>query len=231
MSDQNRRSIKEWAEDDRPREKLVKKGTDVLSNAELIAILIGTGTRNQSAVELSRKLLELAGDNLNELAKLTLKDFQKIKGIGQAKAVTIITALELGKRRKISEVVKRKKIVSSHDIFDIFGSLLGDLPYEEFWILLLNRSNFIIDRLKISRGGISGTVTDIRIILKLAIEKMASSLILCHNHPSGNLKPSEPDVNLTSKLKEAGTIMGIGVLDHVIVSDNSYFSFADEGMM
>jgi DNA repair protein RadC len=231
MSEHKRQSIKNWAEDDRPREKLLKKGTNSLSNAELLAILISTGTRNASAVELSRELLDLAGNNLNALAKLSINDFRKIKGIGQAKAVTIVTALELGKRRKIEEVIERKKIASSEDVFQIFGSALGDLPHEEFWILLLNRSNTIIESIKISQGGISGTVTDVRIILKLAIEKMASAIILCHNHPSGNLKASEQDINITTKLKEAGKLMDIGILDHIIVSDKGYFSFADEGMI
>jgi DNA repair protein RadC len=222
-------SIKQWAEDDRPREKMMKKGIAALSNTELIAILFGTGTHNESAVELARKLLDNAENNLNSLAKFDLKEFRKIKGIGEAKAITVLTALELGKRRKIEEVVDRKKIESSKDVFHIFSSILGDLPYEEFWILLLNRSNRIMGRTKISQGGISGTVTDIRIILKLALDNMASSIILCHNHPSGNLIPSDSDISITDKLKEAGKLMDINILDHVIVSDTNYYSFADEG--
>jgi DNA repair protein RadC len=222
-------SIKQWAEDDRPREKMIKKGIAALSNAELIAILFRTGTHNESAVELARKLLDNTENNLNTLAKFDLNEFRKIKGIGEAKAITVITALELGKRRKIEEVVDRKKIDSSKDVFHIFSSILGDLPYEEFWILLLNRSNRIIGRSKISQGGISGTVTDIRIILKLALDNMASSIILCHNHPSGNLIPSDSDISITDKLKEAGKLMDINVLDHVIVTDAQYYSFADEG--
>jgi len=231
MENNKKLSIKEWAEDDRPREKMIKKGINALSNAELLAILFGTGTRNESAVELARKLLESTGNNLNELAKLNIKDFQKIKGIGEAKAISVLTALELGKRRKIEEVVDRKKIQSSKDVYEIFGSLLGDLPFEEFWVLLLNRSNSIIDKIKISQGGISGTVTDVRIILKTALDKMASGIILCHNHPSGNLKPSETDNAITQKIKEAGKLMDINVLDHIIVSEKSFFSFADEGLI
>jgi DNA repair protein RadC len=229
MEKKKKLSIKEWAIDDRPREKMIKKGIDAVSNAELIAILFGTGTRNESAVELARKLLDLVGNNINELAKLSIKDLKQIKGIGEAKAVTVLTALELGKRRKIEQVIERKKITSSKDVFEIFSSILGDLPYEEFWILLLNRSNSIIDKIKISQGGISGTVTDVRIILKQALERMASGVILVHNHPSGNLKPSDSDTSITQKLKDAGKLMDIAMLDHVIISDSGYYSFADAG--
>lgn len=229
MESNKKLSIKEWAIDDRPREKMMKKGIDALSNVELIAILFGTGTRNESAVELARKLLDTAGNNLNELAKLTLKDLQQIKGIGEAKAISVLTALELGKRRKIEKIIERKKIQSSKDVFEIFGSLLGDLPYEEFWILLLNRSNSIIEKIKISQGGISGTVTDVRIILKQALDKMASGVILCHNHPSGNLKPSDSDASITQKLKDAGKLMDIVILDHIIITEKGYYSFADDG--
>ena len=227
----NKLSIKNWAEDDRPREKMIKKGINSLSNAELIAILFGTGTRNESAVELARKLLDSIGNNLNDLAKLNIKDLQKIKGIGEAKATTIITALELGKRRKLEEVLEKKKIQSSNNVSEIFNSILSDLPYEEFWILLLNRSNTIIDKFKISQGGISGTVADVRIILKLALENLASGIILCHNHPSNNTKPSEADITLTKKIKEAGVFFDINLLDHIIVTTNSYYSFADEGII
>ena len=231
MVNSKKLSIKDWAIDDRPREKVINKGIGTLSNAELIAILFGTGTRNESAVEIARKLLDSAGNNLNKLATFTIKDLEKIKGIGEAKAIAVLTALELGKRRKIEEVVERKKIQSSKDVYEIFGPLLGDLPYEEFWILLLNRSNGIIEKMKTSQGGISGTVTDVRIILKNALDKMASSIILCHNHPSGNLKPSESDVAITQKLKDAGKLVDINIPDHIIVSNNGYYSFADEGMI
>lgn len=229
--DQRKLSIKDWAEDDRPREKMIKNGASALSNAELIAILFGTGTRNESAVEIARKLLDNSGNNLNNLAKQGLREICSIKGIGEAKAITLLTALELGKRRKMEEVFEKKKIQSSKDVFDIFGNMLGDLPYEEFWIILLNRSNSILETTKISQGGISGTVTDVRIILKTALDKMASGCILCHNHPSGNLRPSEADINLTVKLKEASKLMDINILDHVIVSTFGYYSFTDEGVL
>ncbi len=224
-------SIKFWALEDRPREKLLKKGIASLSDAELIAILIGSGIKNESAVEISKKILNGSANNLNELAKLTVNDLKKIKGIGEARAITIVAALELGRRRKMEEVIQKKKIGGSRDVFDLFQSLLGDLPHEEFWVLYLNRSNLILDKVKISQGGIAGTVTDIRLIMKQAVDRLAVSIVLCHNHPSGNLKPSEADMRITKKLKESGDILDISVLDHVIVSDSSYFSFADEGLM
>lgn len=217
--------------EDRPREKLLNKGLSSLSDAELVAILIGSGTRNETAVELAKKILVSVKNNLNELGKLTVADLRKTKGIGEAKAITIIAALELGRRRKLSDSMSRKKIMGSKDVFEYFQPILGDLPHEEFWVLLLNRSNKIIERNKISQGGISGTVIDVRMILKNAIEKLASSLILCHNHPSGNLKASEADQKITEKLKEAARLMDIQVLDHLIVTDNAYFSFADEGIL
>jgi len=223
-------SIKNWAPDDRPREKLMNKGINSLSDAELIAILIGNGTKNESAVNLAKKMLSVVNNNLNELAKLNLSDLKKTKGIGDAKAITIMAAMELGRRRKLSDIIEKKKITSSRDIFELFSAKIGDLPHEEFWIILLNRSNTIIDYHKISQGGISGTVIDIRLILKEAIEKLASALIICHNHPSGNIKPSDADIQITKKLKEAGLYMEINLLDHVVVSDNSFYSFADEGI-
>jgi DNA repair protein RadC len=229
--DEKKLSIKDWAEDDRPREKMMKNGINSLSNAELIAILFGTGTRNESAVELARKLLDNADNNLNELAKQDIKQLCKVKGIGEAKAISLLTALELGKRRNVEEVIQRRKISSSKDACEIFGPLLRDLPHEEFWILLLNRSNIIIDKKRISQGGIAGTVTDIRIILKAALDNMSSSIILCHNHPSGNQKPSNEDDLLTNKIKDAGKLLDINILDHIIIANDKYFSFADEGML
>jgi DNA repair protein RadC len=223
--------IKDWALEDRPREKLLKKGIVSLSDAELIAILIGTGTRNESAVELAKKVLKNANNNLNELGKLEIKDLQKNKGIGEAKAIIITAALELGRRRKATDIIQKQKISSSNDVFEIFQPLLGDLPHEEFWILLLNRSNKIIDRFKISQGGISGTVIDARLILKTAIEKLASSIILCHNHPSGNKMPSDADDSITKKLVDGGKLLDIKVLDHLIISDTQFFSYADEGKL
>jgi len=231
MAEYKNLSIKEWSLEDRPREKLLNKGISTLSDAELIAIIIRMGTRDESAVELAKRILNSVENNLNELGKLSVEDLQKYKGMGEAKAIGIVAALELGRRRKLSESMARKKIASSKDIYDIFHPLLADLPNEEFWIILLNRSNKIIERQKISQGGISGTVTDIRIILKIALEKLASSLILCHNHPSGNPKPSEADITITNKIKESGKLMDISLLDHIIVTDGYYYSFADEGII
>lgn len=223
----NRTSIKNWATDDRPREKLLNKGIETLSDAELIAILIGSGNKEESAVELSKRILSNYKNNLNELGKLGVSDFQKFKGIGEAKAISIIAAMELGKRRKMSQVIEKKVISSSKDVFKIFANKLGDLPYEEFWLVILNRANKILELKKISAGGVHGTVTDIKIILKAAIEKTASGIIVCHNHPSGNILPSKSDINLTKKLKGACEFVDIPLLDHVIVSDSKYYSFAD----
>ncbi len=224
-------TIKDWAVEDRPREKLVKKGVQSLSDAEIIALLIGSGTRNESAVELSKKVLKSANNNLNELGKLNIRDLTKMKGIGDAKAITILAALELGRRRKISEIIIKKKITQSKDVFELFQPTIGDLPHEEFWILLLNRSNRIIEKIKISQGGVSGTVIDVKIILKHAVEKLASSIILCHNHPSGNKTPSSADDAITNKLKNGAELLDIQVIDHIIVADVEYFSYADEGKL
>lgn len=221
--------ILSWAEEDRPREKLLLKGKSSLSDSELMAILIGSGTVALSAVELSKQILSSAENNLNYLAKLTVKDLQKFKGIGEAKAITIVAAMELGRRRKVSDIVKKPKISSSKDVYDYIICDLQDLKHEEFWVLLLNRSNTIISKHQISSGGVSGTVADPKIIFKTALDKLASSIILIHNHPSGNLKPSEADLRLTSKMKESGTLLEIPVLDHLIITDSAYYSFADEG--
>lgn len=223
-------SIKDWALEDRPREKLIAKGLQSLSDAELIAILISSGNRGETAVELAKRILISADNNLNTLGKLSLNDLQKFKGIGEAKAIAIVAALELGRRRKLSEIIEKKIIRSSKDIFEFFHPILADLPHEEFWVVFLNNSSKIIDKLKISQGGLSGTVIDVRLIMKAAIEKLASSIILCHNHPSGNLKPSKNDIEITKKMREAGKILDIKVLDHIIVTDESYFSFGDEGL-
>lgn len=224
-------TIKDWAEEDRPREKLLAKGIMSLSDAELIAIIIGSGNAEESAVELSKRILQSAVNNLNILGKFTVSDLQKFKGIGEAKAISIVAALELGRRRKKDDVAERMKIQSSNDVFEIFQPLLADIPHEEFWVLLLNRSNKIIDKFRVSQGGVSGTVIDVRLILKPAIEKLASSVILCHNHPSGNNKPSDNDVSITQKTKEAARFMDISVLDHIIVCEKNYYSFADEGII
>jgi DNA repair protein RadC len=223
--------ITDWAVEDRPREKLIQKGTNSLSDAELLGILISSGTRDKSAVDLGRELLMAANNNLNSLGKLTISDLTKIHGIGTARAVTIAAALELGRRRKIAETPEVPQIKCSRDVFDLLSPILSDLPHEEFWILFLNRSNKVINRMKLSQGGISGTVTDVRMVMKKAIEYLASGIIVCHNHPSGNLNPSESDTKITQKIKEAGSIMDIQLLDHLIISDKDYYSFADNGIL
>jgi DNA repair protein RadC len=223
--------ITDWAVEDRPREKFIQNGTASLSDAELLAILISSGTKDKSAVDLGRELLGMANNNLNNLGKLTIADLRKVHGIGPARAVTIAAALELGRRRKLSEVQYVPQIRSSKDVSDIFQPLLSDLLHEEFWILFLNRSNKVINKMKLSQGGISGTVTDVRLVMKKAIECLASGIIVCHNHPSGNLNPSESDTKITQKIKEAGNLMDIQLLDHLIISDKDYYSFADNGML
>lgn len=224
-------NIKSWAEDDRPREKLFLKGRQALSDAELIAILIGSGNREESAVELSKRILNSASNNLSELGKLSVSDLMNFKGIGDAKAISIIAALELGRRRKETETVKRDKITCSKDVFDIMQPFMLDLPHEEFWLLNLSRSNAVIKKELISRGGVSGTVVDTKMIFKSAVENLASSIIICHNHPSGNLKPSDADIRITKNIKEAGRVMDIQLFDHVIITESSYYSFNDEGML
>lgn len=224
-------SIKEWAVEDRPREKLLLKGTRSLSDAELLAILIGSGNPSESAVELSRRILASANNNLNELGRKQVPDLLKFKGIGDAKAVNIMAALELGRRRKEQAASEKVVITHSRDAAGYFSPLLEDLSHEEFWVLLLNRSNTVIDKFMVSQGGLTGTVIDVRVILKTALDKLSSSLILCHNHPSGNLKPSEADLKVTKKIKEAAALMEISVLDHVIIAHDQYLSFADEGML
>ncbi|WP_425392838.1 RadC family protein [Ekhidna sp.] len=227
----NRLTIKRWAEEDRPREKLLLKGKASLSEAELIAILIGSGNTEQTAVELSQHILSQCEYNLANLARLSVKDLQKFKGIGEAKAISIVAALELGRRRKESEPSKKIKITSSHDAFQVLQGDMMDLNHEEFWLLLLKRNNEVIKKEMLSRGGVSGTVVDAKIIFKRALEETASGLILAHNHPSGNLKPSQEDINLTKRLKEAGRSLDISILDHLIITDHSFFSFADEGLL
>jgi len=222
-------SIKLWSEVDRPREKLMSLGKNALSDAELIAILLGSGNRNESAVDLAKNILRNINDNLIELSKLDIKRLCRFKGIGEAKAISIIAAMELGNRRRYAEVVEREKVGSSKDAFEVFLASLADKAYEEFWILLLNRANRILKKLNISEGGISGTVADPKKIFKLALDNNASSIILCHNHPSGNIQPSESDVKLTNKLKEAGKMLDLPVIDHIIIGEDNYYSFADEG--
>ena len=223
--------ITDWAVEDRPREKLIQYGTSTLSDAELLGILISSGTKNKSAVDLGRELLARVNNNLNSLGKLTIADLTKIHGIGNARAVTIAAALELGRRRKLAEIPEVVQIKCSKDVADIFQPILSDLLHEEFWILFLNRSNRVINRMKLSQGGISGTVTDVRMVMKKAIEYLASGIIVCHNHPSGNLNPSESDSKITQKIKEAGNLLDIQLLDHLIISDKDYYSFADNGLL
>lgn len=223
--------ITDWAPSDRPREKLVEKGASALSDAELLAILISSGTKSKSAVDLGRELLALADNNLNTLGRLSISDLKKVHGIGQARAVSIAAALELGRRRKLAEAPENGQIRSSGDVFDIFHPLLADLSHEEFWILFLNRSNKPMNRMKISQGGISGTVTDVRIIMKKAVECLASGLIVCHNHPSGNNNPSDSDIKITNKIRDAGSLLDVQLLDHIIIAGSGYYSFADNGLI
>lgn len=223
-------SIKNWAEDDKPREKLMLKGKQALSDAELIAILIGSGSRNESAVSLSKRILASVDNNLNALGKLSLKQLMDFKGIGEAKAISIAAALELGRRRRVEETVELKKISSSKAVFDIMQPLIGELPHEEFWVLFLNNSNKVIHKSQLSKGGMTGTIVDIRMIFKIAFEQNATSIILTHNHPSGKLEASYADKEITQKLKLAGEQLEIKVLDHVIITEKGYLSFQDEGI-
>lgn len=225
-------SIKYWAEEDRPREKLMQKGVSALTDSELIAILIRSGSKKESAVELSKRILQKADNNLNKLGRLSVNDLTgNFRGIGPAKAITIVAALELGRRRKTEEVEIRNKISSSEDAYKQFYPLLADLNHEETWALILDRSNKVVSTMQVSRGGISGTVVDIRLILREAINHYASGIILGHNHPSGNCVPSSQDTAITRKLKEAAQWMDISLLDHIIVCGDTYYSFADNGII
>ena len=224
-------SIKEWAEEDRPREKLALKGKSALSNAELLAILIGSGSKNETAVELSKRILLQVQNNLNELSRMQISDLKNFNGVGEAKAISIIAAMELGKRYRSAEALERKKVTSSRDAFDAIYSYLADSQYEEFYVILLNRANKIIGIHKISEGGTSGTVVDPKRIFKLGLEHHTSSIILCHSHPSGNLKPSFADEQITKKLKTAGEMLEMNIIDHLIIGNGSYYSFADEGIL
>ena len=231
MGEYKKLNIKEWAVEDRPREKLLAHGSRSLTDAELIAILISSGNLEETAVELSRRILTSVNNNLNDLGRKSVDSLKSFKGIGEAKAITIVAALELGRRRKDAEVFHKNKISGSKDAADYFQPMLGDLNHEEFWIMLLDRGNKILDTFMISQGGISGTVIDVRIILKPAIEKLASAIILCHNHPSGTMQASDADLKITRKISDAAKIMDISVLDHIIIGQNRYLSFADEGIL
>ena len=230
MQEQNY-SIKQWAKDDRPREKLLMKGAETLSDSELLAILIGHGTRSKTAIDLAKEILVLGKNNLPELGKITVKELMKIKGIGEAKAITIVAALEIGRRRQAMNYREKAIMTSSNDVANYLQSLLKDYRHEVFAVLFLNRANKVNHFQIVSEGGITGTVADPRIILKKALEEDAVSMILCHNHPSGSLKPSSADVELTKKIKEAAKFFDIKVMDHLIVSDAGYYSFSDEGIL
>jgi len=224
-------AITTWAEEDRPREKLLLKGKGALTNAELVAILIGSGNREESAVDLSKRILASAGDKLNELGKLSVEDLQQFKGIGEAKAITIVAAIELSARRRSSTALERVKISSSSDIQEIFNEELSGLQHEEFHLLLLNRANKVLKKVCISKGGFSATVVDPKVVFTEALKAKASAMALIHNHPSGNRKPSGADIQLTKKIKHGGELLDILVIDHLIIAETGYFSFADENLL
>ena len=223
--------IKTWAEEDRPREKLLLKGKSVLSDAELLAIIIGSGSSELSAVELSRQILASTQNDLNKLSKLTISDLVQFKGIGEAKAISIIAAMELGKRRTASETELPEKFTSSKQLFQLMEPILSELLYEEFWVLLLNRNNRMLSKHRVSSGGVAGTVVDAKIILNKALNELASGLVLFHNHPSGNLEPSQQDKDITEKIIRAGKLMDIYIVDHIIIAQRDYYSFRDNGLL
>jgi DNA repair protein RadC len=231
METYHKLNIKAWALEDRPREKLLYKGISSLSDAELVAILIGSGNSEETAVELSRRILENVKNNLNELGKLNVENLKQFKGIGEAKAISIIAAMELGRRRNHSSALEMGKITGSGDVARYLRPIIGDIQHEEFWVLFLNRQNKILDKQRLSQGGMTSTVIDVRMVLKMALEKHATSLIFAHNHPSGNLDASDADRKITSQIKDAGRIMDIPLLDHLIITQGGYFSFADEGLL
>lgn len=224
-------TIKHWSQDDQPREKLLYKGQAALSDAELLAILIGSGNRTESAVGLCKRILASVDNNLSALGKLSIKQLMTFKGIGEAKAISIKAAMELGRRRRGEDIIDRSRITSSNSVFELMQPVLGELPHEEFWILYLNNSNAVIRKEQLSKGGITGTLVDVRLTLKMALEVGATALILIHNHPSGTLKPSTADKQITQKLKTAALSLDIKVLDHVIITEYKYFSFADEAIL
>ncbi|AWI24526.1 RadC family protein [Flavobacterium pallidum] len=223
--------IRSWSEDDKPREKLMLKGKAAVSDAELIAILIGSGSRNETAVDLSKRILAASGNNLNQLSKLSLQQLMLFKGIGEAKAIAIIAALELARRRKITDAPAAEKVLSSRSIFEMMHPIIGELPHEEFWVIYLNNSNKVITKRQLSKGGITGTLVDVRLVYKHALEFGATAIILCHNHPSGTLIASDADKSITRKLVSAGENLDIKVLDHLIVTESNYYSFVDAGIL
>lgn len=224
-------TIKQWAEDDRPREKLMLKGKTVLSDAELLAILIGSGHKDESAVDLCKRILATYNNNLSVLARQGISKLTAFKGIGEAKAISIIAALEIGQRRRLSERIEEPQITSSGDAFELLNPQIGDLDHEEFWVLYLSNSNKVKYKAPLSKGGMTGTVVDVRVLFQTALEQRAVGIILAHNHPSGKLKPSDADIQITKKIKKAGKVMDIQLLDHLIITEYSYYSFADEGVL
>jgi DNA repair protein RadC len=231
MKSYNSNALTTWAVEERPREKVLANGVHALSDSELLAILLGSGTRNMTAVELARLILKGAGNSLQQLGRQGISDLVRIKGVGTVKAITLLAALELGRRRSAMQHPEKIPVKSSETVYQLFHPVMGDLEHEEFWLLMLNRANRVLGRYKVSQGGLSGTVIDTRIILKKALDNLASSIIVCHNHPSGNNQPSEADLKITEKLKKAAEMLEIKLLDHVIIADKSYFSFADEGLI
>lgn len=231
MSYNIKSGIKAWAEDDRPREKLLNKGKQSLSDAELVAILIGMGTREMSAVELAKLILQSTGNNLNELAKLGVKELMKFKGIGEAKAISIVAAMELARRRKDTDPLKKDRIRYSKEAYNILKPYMMDLDHEQFWMVCLNRNQEVVKIIQISTGGVTGTIADPKIIFKHAVEQLSSCIILSHNHPSGNLNPSEADIKLTKQLSDGARLLDMTLSDHIIFSNDGYFSFADQNML
>ena len=224
-------SIKFLAEDDRPREKFLLKGKSALSDSELLAIILGSGNNEDSAVELARKILASVDYNWQKLSKLSIKDLMKFKGIGEAKAISVAAALEIGRRKAAQEIPEKEKVTSVNDLYKIFSQYLSDLQTEEFWAIFLNQKNHVIYKTQISKGGISGTLVDVRVIFRIAIEHFATSVVVAHNHPTGNLTPSQPDISITRRIKEAGDLLDIKLLDHLIVGENSFFSFSEQGLL
>ena len=224
-------SIKFLAEDDRPREKFLLKGKSALSDSELLAIILGSGNNEDSAVELARKILASVDYNWQKLSKLSIKDLIKFKGIGEAKAISVAAALEIGRRKAAQEIPEKEKVTSVNDLYKIFSQYLSDLQTEEFWAIFLDQKNHVIYKTQISKGGISGTLVDVRVIFRIAIEHFATSVVVAHNHPTGNLTPSQPDISITRRIKEAGDLLDIKLLDHLIIGENSFFSFSEQGLL
>ena len=224
-------SIKFLAEDDRPREKFLLKGKSALSDSELLAIILGSGNNEDSAVEIARKILASVDYNWQKLSKLSIKDLMKFKGIGEAKAISVAAALEIGRRKAAQEIPEKEKVTSVNDLYKIFSQYLSDLQTEEFWAIFLDQKNHVIYKTQISKGGISGTLVDVRVIFRIAIEHFATSVVVAHNHPTGNLTPSQPDISITRRIKEAGDLLDIKLLDHLIIGENSFFSFSEQGLL